>query len=69
MSRMPVWLVEIVMPKQLMLEINQGSLELESGTVDMEDIEQSYETGVDKDMYKTDASDMNSPQGGLNAPV
>lgn len=53
--RVPVWLVEIVMPKQLMQEINQGSLELESGTVDMEDIEQSYETGVDDNMYKTDA--------------
>ena len=51
----PVWLVEIIMPKQLMQEINQGSLELESGTVDMEDIEQSYETGMDDNEYKTDS--------------
>lgn len=55
-ARVPVWLVEIVMPKQLMQEINQGSVELESGTVDAEDIEQSYETGLDDNMYKTDAS-------------
>ena len=54
-AKVPIWIVSIVMPKQLMLEINQGSLELESGTVDMEDIEQSYETGIDKDMYKTDS--------------
>lgn len=72
-AKIPVWLVEIVMPKQLMLEINQGSLELESGTVDMEDIEQSYETGVDDKMYQTDSSAPNSasvsPQGNTNAPV
>lgn len=54
-AKVPIWIVSIVMPKQLMLEINQGSLELESGRVDMEDIEQSYETGIDKDMYKTDS--------------
>ena len=41
------------MPKQLMQEINQGSVELESGTVDAEDIEQSYEEGLDDNVYKT----------------
>jgi hypothetical protein len=55
LARTPVWLVEIVMPKKLMQEINQGSLELESGTVDVEDIESSYEEGLDDNMYKTDA--------------
>lgn len=72
-KKIPIWLVEIVMPKQLMQEINQGSLELESGTVDMEDIEQSYETGVDDEMYKTDADAPASaaavPQGNPNAPI
>ncbi len=57
LARTPVWLVEIVMPKKLMQEINQGSLELESGTIiDAEDIEQSYETGQDENMYKTDSA-------------
>jgi hypothetical protein len=55
LARTPVWLVEIVMPKKLMQEINQGSLELESGTVDVEDIESSYEEGLDDNMYKTDS--------------
>jgi hypothetical protein len=45
----PVWLVEIVMPKKLMSDIQQGALELESGTVDMEDIDQAYESGADND--------------------
>jgi hypothetical protein len=49
MIKSPVWLVEIVMPKKLMSDIQQGALELESGTVDMEDINRAYETGADND--------------------
>lgn len=68
-ASIPVWLVEVTMPKQLMKEINQGSLELESGTVDMEDIEQSYETGADENMYKTDSeAPVSASQGTDNAP-
>ena len=54
MVKKPIWLVEIVMPKQLMKDIHRGSLELESETVDLEDIEQSYEVGLDDDVYKDD---------------
>lgn len=49
MVKSPVWLVTIVMPKKLMQDIEQGALELESGTVDMEDIDSAYETGADND--------------------
>ena len=56
LAKSPIWLVEIVMPKKLMQEINQGSLELESGNIDVEDIEKSYEEGSDENMYKTDAA-------------
>ena len=45
----PIWLVTIVMPKKLMQDIQQGALELESGTVDMEDIDQAYEQGADNE--------------------
>jgi predicted dehydrogenase len=52
-----------------MQEINQGSLELESGTIDVEDIEQSYEEGADENMYKTDsAAPTTASQGSENAP-
>jgi hypothetical protein len=60
MSR-PVWLVEISMPKQLMRDIQRGSLELESETVDLEDIEQSYEVGLDDDVYKQDEDENAQP--------
>jgi len=61
----PIWLVKIVMPKKLMQEIHQGSLELESGSVDMEDIEQAYETGQDDKMYKAGDSAQIKPDQGL----
>lgn len=54
MVEKPVWLVEIIMPKQLMRDIHRGSLELEADQIDLEDIEQSYETGLDDDIYKND---------------
>lgn len=46
LEKMPVWLVTIIMPKKLMQEIQQGSLELESATIDLEDVEQAYEEGT-----------------------
>ena len=47
MAKKPIWLVTIVMPKKLMQEIQQGSLELEGETLDLEDVEQAYEEGSD----------------------
>lgn len=73
MGKVPVWLVELVMPKKLMQEIHRGSLELESETIDAEDIEQAYETGADDDTYKTDDEQNNpvqpAPAGGQNVPA
>lgn len=65
LNKAPIWLVTITVPKKLMQEIHQGSLELESETVDAEDIDQSYETGLDDKMYKTDAAADN----GVQAPA
>jgi hypothetical protein len=48
LGKVPVWLVEITMPKKLMFEIERGSLELESESVEAEDIESAYETGADQ---------------------
>jgi len=60
MIKSPIWLVEIVMPKKLMQDIEQGALELESGTVDMEDIDSAYETGADDETQAT--QDLNNEQ-------
>ena len=60
MIKSPIWLVEIVMPKKLMSDIQQGALELESGTIDMEEVDQAYETGA--------ADDTQDQQEQLNEP-
>lgn len=57
----PVWMVTITMPKKLMTDIQQGSIELESETLDTEDIEAAYEQGLDDDVYKTPDEQQNAP--------
>jgi len=47
----PVWVVTITIPKKLMSDIHQGSVELENETLDAEDIETAYEQGLDDDVY------------------
>lgn len=61
MGKKPIWLVEIVMPKKLMREIHQGSVELEGEKLDVEDIEQAYEEGTDDDVYKTQEGQNGQP--------
>jgi hypothetical protein len=48
-----------------MQEIHQGSMELEHDTMDVEDIEQSYEEGLDDDMYKAE----DGAEGAAAAPA
>lgn len=49
----PIWIVSITIPKTLITEIRQGSLELENETLDMEDIDAAYESNDDDDSTKT----------------
>jgi hypothetical protein len=62
MKKTPIWLVKIVMPKKLMQEIQQGSLELESATLDLEDIEAAYETGDDTAQFDQEQDQQNPEQ-------
>jgi hypothetical protein len=69
MGKAPIWLVEIVMPKELMQEIHRGSVELESEKIDAEDIENAYETGADEDIYKTEETQNAEQQTAQPAPA
>ena len=62
MAKTPIWLVKIVMPKKLMQEIQQGSLDLESATLDLEDIEQAYEEGDDSEISYDQEQEQNAQQ-------
>ena len=43
----PIWIVEIIMPKKLMKDIQQGSLEIEGTTIKLDDVESAYEQDLD----------------------
>jgi hypothetical protein len=57
MESVKVWIVEIVMPKSLMNDIHQGSVEKESSNVNLDDLADAYEQGVDDDMNTASADD------------
>lgn len=69
-KKVPIWLVTITMPKDLMADIQRGSMEVENEKLDIEDIDQAYETGQDdsemnnQDQGSMDQGDMD--QGGMN---
>ena len=44
----PVWVVSITIPKRLMSDIQAGALELENEILDMEDVQDAYEDGLDE---------------------
>ena len=50
----PIWVVTITMPKKLMSDIQQGSIELEGETLDLEEIETAYEEGDDDQAQQND---------------
>ena len=50
MEEVKIWIVEIIMPKSLMNDIHQGAVEKESDEVDLEDLEDAYEQGLDDEL-------------------
>jgi len=65
----PVWLVEITMPKNLIKDIQRGSLELESEKIDLEDLDNSYEAGLDDevDQGQSQSDTQSMPDANTNA--
>jgi len=50
----PVWLVEIIMPKNLMSDIRTGSIELEDQDIDLEELDDAYADDLDDQEFKQD---------------
>jgi hypothetical protein len=57
-----VWLVEITMPKSLMSDIRTGSVELEDQDIDLADLDDAYEQGLDQESYQSDEQADNAQQ-------
>jgi hypothetical protein len=51
-----VWLVNITIPKDLMNDIREGSVDLADQTIDLEDLEKAYENDYDTENLKDQKS-------------
>jgi hypothetical protein len=68
-----VWLVNIIMPKALMNDIREGSVDLAGQTIDLEDLDDAYAKDYDTDSLKEfdqqsenqDTTDMNDDLNNL----
>jgi hypothetical protein len=50
-----IWLVEITMPKDLIIDIQTGSTELEGQDIDLEDLNLAYEQDLNKEGTEQEA--------------
>ena len=75
MAKRHIWLVYIEMPKELMDEIREGSIDLADQTIDLEELSDSYEDDLDQEDIKDDESEDTSgmgseaPAAGTTPPV
>jgi hypothetical protein len=53
----PVWVVELRVPKELMQEVKTGYAEIEGQQVDLQDLDKAYENDLDKETVKNDEQD------------
>ena len=51
----PVWFVKITMPKILMNDIRVGSVEIEGESIDLDDLDRSYEQDLDQQQFMQNA--------------
>lgn len=67
MAKRHIWLVYIDMPKELMDEIREGSIDLADQTIDLEELSDSYEDDLDQEDIKDDEDTAQSPGMGLGS--
>ena len=58
MQENKVWFVEIEIPKELMNEMKEGSIDLADQTIDLEDIDSAYEEDLDKENLQQEEGQM-----------
>lgn len=59
-----VWFVSIEIPKQLMNEIKEGSIDLADKAIDLEEIDQAYEEDLDKENVQDDTQQQSQAAAG-----
>jgi len=64
-----VWLVRVEMPKQLMNEIKEGSIDLADQTIDLDELDEAYEQDYDKETEQDDKLSNMDAMGPAPAPM
>jgi hypothetical protein len=57
-----VWLVEIIMPKNLIADIRTGSVELEDEDIDLKELDDAYAQDLDKEQYQSEQQAQNAQE-------
>jgi hypothetical protein len=58
----PIWLVNIIMPKDLMNDIREGSVDIADQSIDLEDLDDAYA----KDYDEADVKEQDASQSGMD---
>ena len=64
MTEREIWLIRIQMPKDLMNDIREGSIDLAGQTIDLEELDTAYEDDLDKEGNETEEK-QNQGMGGM----
>lgn len=64
-----VWLVSIMIPKELMNTIREGSIDLADQTIDLEELDDAYNDDLDKEGLEGQQGQTPSDQGGMGGPA
>lgn len=59
-----VWMVDIAMPKDLISDIKQGSVEISNQLIDLDDLETAYQRELDKQLLQQSGSSDTESGGG-----
>ncbi len=68
MTERDVWLVRIEIPKELMNDIREGSIDLAGQNIDLQELDDSYEQEYDKSSHG-DQDEESTAQPGMAAPA
>jgi hypothetical protein len=64
MIKRKIWLVRIEMPKQLMNEIREGSIDLADQTINLDELDEAYEKDYDQETKQDDQLNQDMNMGG-----
>ena len=66
-----IWLVRIEIPKELMNDIREGSIDLAGQTLDLDELDDAYDDDLDKESAEggTDTTENTEQGGALDSPM